>query len=208
MPPPDGKPARIMVVTAHPVDAFDNTGGTCAEHISLGDQVSAVICTSGIYTHNERLHDELHEPEAERDPAILGESAEAYAERKRTEATQSLGCFGIADVVVLPYDDGQYEINPEMVADLERLICDRRPHVMLMQDPPDGAAVRDDHAVVRVTPPLCGTLPVNRKRYEDLQLSSAERFRPNHQLLGAFVPEADGRHAWGFDPEARKEDAK
>lgn len=308
MPLPDGKPARIMVVTAHPVDAFDNSGGTCAEHIALGDQVTAVMCTSGIHTHNERLHDELRKPEAERDPAILTESAEAYAERKRAEATQSLGCFGITDVVVLPYEDGRYEINPDMVADLERLICDRRPHVMLMQDPLDGAAVRDDHAVVgaatwqaiaaasrprygdprptwevteiyllgvrgvnthafgnqqarpdvfievtkhveakvrahqfittqgqnvgwgqkrietieghlgmfadasyaeafvRATPPLCDVLPISRKRYEDLQLPSAARFKLNHQLLGAFVPEADGRYAWGFDPDERNED--
>ena len=30
MPLPDGSPARLMVITAHPVDAFDSSGGTCA----------------------------------------------------------------------------------------------------------------------------------------------------------------------------------
>jgi LmbE family N-acetylglucosaminyl deacetylase len=304
MPLPDGKPARIMVVTAHPVDAFDNTGGTCAEHISQGDHVTAVICTSGIYVHNERLKDELRKPESERDPAVLSESPEAYAARKRDEAEKSLGCFGITDVVLLPYDDGSHALEPGMIEDLEMLIRDRKPHVILQQDPLDGAAVFDDHALVgaatslaieaagrvrfgdprppwepvevyllgtygintspfgnrharvdvfvdvtkhyeakvrahqyivsqgqnigwgqkriegieghagifagtsyaeafvRVTPPVCETLPINRKRYEDLQLSSAERFKKNHQLLGAFVPEADGSYAWGLKPKA------
>ncbi len=299
-----------MVVSVHPVDVFDNTGGTCAEHIAQGDHVTAVLCTSGIHTHNERLRDELCKPEGARDHAIIAEPAEVYAARKRAEAERALGCFGIADIVVLPYDDGQYEINHDMVADLERLICDRKPHIILMQDPLDGAAVRDDHAVigaatwqaiaaagrprygdprapwepveiyllgvrgvnvgvfgnlharpdvlvdvtkhveakvrahqfittqgqnigwgqkrieaieghvgvmacasyaeafVRVTPHLYDTLPISRKRYDDHHLSHAERFRLNHQLLGAFVPEADGGYAWGIEPNAPNEDAK
>ncbi len=38
--------------------------------------------TSGAQTHNERLHDELLKPEAERDPAVLNQDAAAYAEQK------------------------------------------------------------------------------------------------------------------------------
>ena len=303
MPLPDGKPARLMVITAHPVDAFDNTGGTCAEHAQQGDHVTAVICTSGINIHNERLIDELRKPQSERDPAITGESAQAYGARKREEAEKSLGCFGITDVVVLPYDDGQYVIQPAMVADLEALICDRKPHVILQQDPGDGMVVFDDHAIIgaatyqamaaahrpsygdprqpwgpievyllghypigtspfgrqharvdvfvdvtkhyeakvrahqfittqgtnvgwgqkrlegieghagifagcsyaeafiRVSPPLYETLPINRRRYEDSKLSAAERFRKRQQLLGAFVPEADGSCVGGRKPD-------
>lgn len=150
MPLPDGRPARIMVVTAHPVDAFDNSGGTCAEHIQQGDQVTAVLCTSGIHTHNERLLDELRKPETERDISVMRETAEVYAARKRKEAEESLGCFGITDVVVLPYDDGKFDIQPEMVGDLEELICDRRPHIIIQQNPAEGLATFDDHSIVGV----------------------------------------------------------
>lgn len=302
MPLPDGKPARIMVVGAHPVDVFDNTGGTCAEHILRGDHVTIVVCTSGIHTHNERLLDELRKPEAERDPAILNEPSDDYAARKKAEAEQSLACFGITDVVVLPYDDGRYELEPAMINDLTELILDRKPHVILQQNPDDGAVIRDDHALigiathhatagasraryndprppwrpvevyiygvfgvnshaygnpnmrvdlfvdvtkhaeakvrahqfiatqgqnvgwgqkriegieghlgifagtsyaeafVRLTPDVQDTLPISKKRYEDEQLPSAEQFKRNHQLIGAFVPEADGSYAWGFKP--------
>ena len=303
MPLPDGKPARLMVITAHPVDAFDNSGGTCAEHLEQGDQVTAVICTSGINIHNERLYDELRKPEAERDPAVLSEASEDYAARKKKEAEDSLGCFGITDVVVLPYEDGRYDIQPGMVEDLEELICDRKPHLIIQQNPMDGLGNFDDHAIigiatshaisragrarydrnrtpwqpvevyllgvfgvnaspfadqhlrpdvfvdvtrhyrakvrahqriatqgqhigwgqkriegieghcgifagtsyaeafVRTTVPVFDTLPINQKRYEDLKLPSAERMRRNHQLLGAFVREADGSFAWGIDPD-------
>ena len=302
MPLPDGRPARIMVVGAHPVDVFDSTGGTCAEHIAQGDHVIAVICTSGIHTHNERLLDELRKPESDRDPEIMDEPPETYAARKRDEAYSSLGCFGITDVEVLPYDDGKYELDPAMINDLTDLILDRKPHVIIQQNPMQRGAIRDDHALIgvaaqqaicaaaqarygdprpswtpvdvyllgefgvkhgpfgshmrvdvfvdvtkhveakarahqfiatqgqnvgwgqkrveaveghagifsrtsyaecfaRIEPPVCDTLPINRKRYEDLKLSSAERFKKNHQLTGAFVREADGSYAGGFKPE-------
>ncbi len=304
MPLPDGQPARLMVVAAHPADAFDNTGGTCAEHIAQGDHVTVVICTCGIHVHNERLRDELRKPEAERDPAIISETAEDHAERKMQEARESLGCFGITDVVLFTFDDLQSELNPRMIDGLEKMIRDRKPHILMMQDPENNLAVRDDHALIgaatwqaiqganqvrygdprppwipveiyvlgvfginaalftrqhrrvdvfvdvtkhveakvkahqflasqgqdrgwgqkrfeaieghagmfagasyaecfaRFMPPICNTLPVCRQRYEDHQLASAESFRKTHQLLGAFVREADGSFAWGHEPDA------
>ena len=308
MPLPDGKQARLMVVAAHPCDAFDNTGGTCAEHIAQGDHVTVVICTSGIYTHNERLSDELRKPETERDPQIMAEPPEAYAAQKRAEAEGSLGCFGITDVVVLPYDDHQLTINPDMMKDLEALISDRRPHIIMQQDPVDGGALYDDHALigvatckaiqaaataryadsrkpwcpvevyflgvrginsspsgiynkyervdvfidvtkhveakvrahqllasqgqdrswgqkrveaieghagifagvpyaeayVRMQSPVCDTLPICANRYANLQMPSADSFGKKCQLLGAFVPEADGSYAGGFKPAVKE----
>ena len=262
-----------------------------------------MICTSGIHTHNERLLDELRKPESERDPAIVTEPAEAYAARKKKEAEGSLACFGITDVVVLPYDDRKYALDPAMIRDLENLICDRRPHIIIQQNPLDGMATYDDHALIgtatqkaiaaaasvsygnprppwnpvevyllgcfgvnnnlfhsqqtrvdvfvdvtkhveakvkahqfittqgqhvgwgqkriegieghcgifagtsyaetflRLRAPVCDTLPIDKKRYEDVHLSSAEEMKRNHQLLGAFAKEADGSYAWGLKPD-------
>ena len=176
MPLPDGSPARIMVITAHPVDAFDNSGGTCAEHIAQGDHVIAVICTSGINIHNERLFDELRKPEAERDPEVLTESSGDYAARKKKEAEDSLGCFGITDVIVLPHEgiEGHCGIF-------------------------SGTSYAE--AFVRLKVPVFDTLPINQKHHADLQISSAENTKNNHQVLGAFVKEADGSWAWGVEAE-------
>lgn len=36
------KPLRLLVVTAHPADAFDNAAGTIAVHVERGDHVEIV----------------------------------------------------------------------------------------------------------------------------------------------------------------------
>ena len=55
-----GEPLRLLVVSAHPHD-FTHCAGTCGIHTARGDSVTVVSVTSGAYTHNEELHDELTE---------------------------------------------------------------------------------------------------------------------------------------------------
>ena len=56
-------------------------------------------------------------------------------------------------------------------------------------------------AFIRLRAPVCDTLPIDKKRYEDVHLSSAEEMKRDHQLLAAFVKEADGSYAWGLKPD-------
>ena len=53
---------------------------------------------------------------------------------------------------------------------------------------------------VRVSTPVFEELPISPKRYEDSKLSSAETFKKNSKLTGAFIREADGSFAGGFKP--------
>jgi len=50
-------------------------------------------------------------------------------------------------------------------------------------------------AYVRAHPPVVETLPIDNHRFENEKLSSSQQMRRNHQLTGAFIPEADGSSA-------------
>lgn len=145
------EPLRLLVVSAHPHD-FTHCAGTCGIHTARGDSVTVVSVTSGAYTHNEELHDELLKPEAERDPAIINRTPEDYAAGKETELRQACAIFGITDVRILGFPQPfRLENYPESIEALRDVILDVRPHVLITTSPSsDGqrrivSGTRDDH---------------------------------------------------------------
>lgn len=145
------EPLRFLVVSAHPHD-FTHCAGTCGIHTSRGDSVTVVSVTSGAYTHNEKLHDELLKPEAERDPAIVNQTPEQYASGKAEELRQACAIFGITDVRILGFPQPfRLERYPETIESLRDVILDVRPHVLITTNPSsDGqrqvvSGTRDDH---------------------------------------------------------------
>ncbi|MBH05365.1 MAG: hypothetical protein CMJ20_03505 [Phycisphaeraceae bacterium] len=42
---------RVLHVGAHPADAFDHAGGTLANHVERGDEVTIVTLTHGVQSH-------------------------------------------------------------------------------------------------------------------------------------------------------------
>ena len=144
-------PLRILVVVAHPHD-FTHCSATCGIHAARGDSVTLVTVTSGAQTHNERLHDELLKPEAERDPQVVNQGPEDYAEIKEAEVRQVCGLFGVSDVRIMQWPQPfRIEKNPGVVDDLRQVFYDVRPHVLITQKPyydaRNGMALmaRDDH---------------------------------------------------------------
>jgi LmbE family N-acetylglucosaminyl deacetylase len=41
-----------MNTGGHPADAFDNVGGTLANHVARGDQVTVVVMSHGVFSHD------------------------------------------------------------------------------------------------------------------------------------------------------------
>lgn len=142
---------RFLVVSAHPHD-FTHCAGTCGIHASQGDSITVVSVTSGAYTHNEELDDELMKPEAEQDPMIINRSPEHYASQKAEELRKACAIFGVTDVRVLGFPQPfRLERYPESVDALRDIILDVRPHVLITTSPSsDGqrrivAGTGDDH---------------------------------------------------------------
>ena len=144
------EPLHFLIVKAHPHD-FTHCAGTIGTHTARGDTVTFVSMTSGAQTHNERLHDELMKPEAERDPEVLNQDDKAYAEQKAREIRQVCALFGVEDVRLLNLPDKPFRKTPEAVSLLRDIIYEVRPHVLITQSPfrsgrhgmADGA--HDDH---------------------------------------------------------------
>jgi len=128
------QPLCILVVMAHPHD-FTHCAGTCGIHRSRGDSVTAVSMTNGAGTHNERLHDELLKSEAERDPDVLSQTAEEYAEEKTGEFRRVCALFGVEDVRILRFPDKPFRKTHEAVEALRNVIHEIRPHVLIAQSP-------------------------------------------------------------------------
>ena len=47
-----GEQLRIMAIVCHPADALDHAGGTLCLHAQRGDEVTVVVCTHGVETHD------------------------------------------------------------------------------------------------------------------------------------------------------------
>ena len=41
-----------MAIVCHPADALDHAGGTLCLHAQRGDEVTVVVCTHGVETHD------------------------------------------------------------------------------------------------------------------------------------------------------------
>ena len=130
----DGK-LRFLVVVAHPHD-FTHCAGTCGIHTSRGDDVTAVSVTSGANTHNERLYDELRKPPEQRDPHILNQTKDQYAEKKAKEFRAICALFGVTDGRILGYEQPfRVARTPEVIETLRDVIYEIRPHVLITQRP-------------------------------------------------------------------------
>lgn len=127
-------PLRLLVVVAHPHD-FTHMAGTCGRHVDQGDAVTVLSVTGGAKVHNEQLDRELRKPVAEQDAKIVGESLEAYRQRKHHELDDACGVFGIRDVRVLPFPDVFLEPAPALDRAIADVILEVRPHVLLCHAP-------------------------------------------------------------------------
>jgi LmbE family N-acetylglucosaminyl deacetylase len=152
------KPLSILAVVAHPHD-ITHMSGTLAHQVAAGDSVTAVSVTGGLKTHREKLHDELRKAPADRDPAIMAQSDDAYADQKASEMGQVCALFGVNDVRILPFGDYPItglEITEEMVETLAEVIWDVRPDLVLTHAPyaPERhgfiTRIEDDHPTIGI----------------------------------------------------------
>ena len=61
---------KIMMVCAHPGDAFDDSGGTLCHHVERGDDVIVLIVTHGARSHAAMFTDEKRKPKGQRNEKL------------------------------------------------------------------------------------------------------------------------------------------
>lgn len=131
--PHDWRPARFMVIAAHPDDADFGPAATAARWIDAGSSGWLVCCTSGDQGGED--------PDA--DPIALGQLREA-------EQRAAAAIVGYAGVTFLHQPDGALANDLVLREQLVREIRTFRPDAVLAQDPdviiyPGGGINHTDH---------------------------------------------------------------
>ena len=135
---------HLLAVVAHPHD-FMHCSGTFGVHTALGDTATIVSMTSGASTpHNEKRSVELAKPPEERDPEIMAQTPERFAQVKTRELRDVAALFGVTDVRVFEFPDHPFYLrdHPKAIEQLVDVMLEARPHVLVTQTPFTSSAFR------------------------------------------------------------------
>lgn len=152
---------RLMLVHAHPDDESSATAVTMARSVAEGVAVTLVTCTAG--EEGEIVAADLEHLAADREDALgphrLGELAAAMAALGVTDFLRLGGDFRYRDSGMAYADDGRVIPDPHPRAnafaladlldaanELVPVIRDRRPHVVISDDP-RGSYGHPDHVM-------------------------------------------------------------
>ncbi|MBC2593478.1 PIG-L family deacetylase [Ruficoccus amylovorans] len=137
---------RILLIGAHPTDAFDNAGGTLIHHIDRGDDVTCVVMTHGVRSHSNVLLDEILTSDVALSEEEIEEKTQFWAREKNREVVDACEIMGIKDLRFLVMEDDIFLITPELVRKLGSLILDLRPDVIITHYPFEGGGIAYAHA--------------------------------------------------------------
>lgn len=131
--PHDWRPARFMVITAHPDDSEFGPAGTAARWIDAGSVGRLVVCTSGDQGGDDPAADPLE-----------------LAALREAEQRDAATIVGYDEVVFLHQPDGALANDLPLREHLVREIRSFRPDAVLAQDPEvvfhsDGGVNHADH---------------------------------------------------------------
>ena len=125
------RPERAMVVTPHPDDAEIGCGGTVAQWIGEGTEVTYVLCTNG--------------DKGSGDLEMTSERLAAIREKEQGEAARVLG---VKELIYLRHPDGGLEDSAEFRGQLVRAIRMHRPDTVFCPDPyRRGFYLHRDHRI-------------------------------------------------------------
>jgi LmbE family N-acetylglucosaminyl deacetylase len=125
---------KVLVITAHPDDSEFGAGGTVANMVKEGREVTYVIATNG----NKGSSDRTMTPER---------LAAVRAEEQRNAAR----ILGVARVEFLGYPDGELEDTRDFRRDVTREIRRWRPDLVIAQSPRRTYNLYASHRDHRVT---------------------------------------------------------
>jgi LmbE family N-acetylglucosaminyl deacetylase len=136
-PVPDS-PLNVMAVVCHPADAIDGAGGTLCLHAERGDNVTVVVCTHGVDTHDLERNDAIRygaQRETRDHGAALG--------RKEREVTEGMRLLGVEDVRFLRFPDELLMVTRELIEALAAVMAEVQPHLLVLHNPTEDLGLAD-----------------------------------------------------------------
>ena len=130
---------RYLFVGPHPDDIEIGAGATVSRLVTLGKQVTFLICTDGRY--------------GDENTALRGQ---ALAAVRKEEARRSAGLLGVTNVRFLGLSDGGFYPQEELFSGIAKVIGDVQPEAIFAPDPNVSSECHVDHlnvgqAVKRLT---------------------------------------------------------
>lgn len=119
---------RYLFVGPHPDDIEIGAGATVSRLVSLGKQVTFLVCTDGRY--------------GDENTALRGQELAAV---RKEEARRSAGLLGVTDVRFLELSDGGFYTREELLRGIARVIGDIQPEVIFAPDPSVASECHIDH---------------------------------------------------------------
>src|SRR3990172_124871 len=144
----DVRKMKIMMICAHPGDAFDDSGGTLCHHIDRGDDVKVLLITSGARSHAAMFTDEKRKPKGQRDEAKASMTAEQIEEYKDKEVLAAGKELGIIDIRFLHEADDILLVKESTIVKVADFIRAEKPDILITHHPLQDGGLLTTHPIV------------------------------------------------------------
>lgn len=144
----DVRKMKVMMICAHPGDAFDDSGGTLCHHVQRGDDVVVVLITNGARSHAAMFTDEKRKPEGERDEELAGKTIEEIEEIKAEEIRAAGKELGITDIRFMHEEDDVLLVKEETIIKVADLIREEKPDLLITHHPLQEGGLLSTHPIV------------------------------------------------------------
>ena len=121
---------RCLFLGPHPDDIEIGAGATAAKLASIGKQVTFLICTDGRYGL---------------DFAPEGTTPEALIAVRQRESAASAKLLGVTDVRFLPFEDGGFYSDHDLLRAVAAVVGETQPQVLFAPDPCVMSECHADH---------------------------------------------------------------
>jgi 4-oxalomesaconate hydratase len=139
---------KILMVCAHPGDAFDDSGGTLCHHALSGDEVTVCIITSGARSHAAMFTDEKRKPEGQRDEALANATVEQIGEYKAKEILAAGKELEINDIRFFQEEDDILLVNETTILKVANLIREIKPDILITHHPLQDGGWLTTHPII------------------------------------------------------------
>jgi len=144
----DVRKMKIMMICAHPADAFDDSGGTLCHHIERGDDVMVVIITTGARSHAAMFTDEKRKAKGQRDEKLAAATVKEIEDFKAEEIKGAARELGITDVRFMHVEDDIVLVKEETILEVADLIRREKPDILITHHPLQEGGLLTTHPII------------------------------------------------------------
>ena len=139
---------KIMMICAHPGDAFDDSGGTLCHHVERGDEVVVLILTHGARSHAAMFTDEKRKPKGERNEQLAAATVDEIAQVKAKEIIGAGKELGLTDIRLLHEEDDILLVKEKTILKIAQLIREEKPDILITHHPLQDGGLLTTHPIV------------------------------------------------------------